>query len=590
MYSRAGLVLVALVLLCSVSARAQETVDAAMDAIVSRLMAEKSTDQLMALDEPTLLKLITPGERDALASRYVHFTVNVPVIVSVMRENRQETVPFWLEEAGFVKTGEVVRNTENWTYDVWQKRYDAGPVGLGINGFDRHRQHYFVTVGPQRAGDTVVIENLFPAEYSIGAMHQGSFVYHDWDSLLIKEHPDSIAGHLLLTTIRGRAREAHLIGGFRLTATPSSTTPDQIVLTWEGDPKTTQAIQWRTNTSITSGAARYWKQGKPGTAKVAAAALEQIEDRVLLNDRFCHHFTASLRGLSPGTTYAYQVGCVETDVWSAEATFTTAPARPRPFSFMTFGDTHKKPHWGSMAQAAVARHPESAFILIAGDLVDTGQYRDDWDIFLDVSAGIFQHRPLIPTIGNHDAIDGLGAGMYRSQFALPQNGPAHVPAEHAYTIEYGNVLFIVLDSGLSTLDQAEWLEAQLAKTKADWKIAMYHFPPYNVDEAYPDIASLWGYLFDKYHLDLALEGHFHYYMRSHPIRRGRPAVAPETGTIHLISIGIENSPRTLPPAPYAAVQFSGTPLYQTIDVDGKRLTVRARDPEGQIRDEFTLTK
>jgi hypothetical protein len=583
-----GLILVALAMVAS--ARALDTVEEAMDSLVARLYAQKDPAALAALDEATLLNFITPEERNILATRYLHFDVDKPAVVSVLRETGQATVPFWLEAAGFAKTSMVVTNTGNWRYEVWQKTFDAGHVGLGINGFDKHRPHYFVTVGAATAGEPVQISNLFPAQFSIGWVHEGAFVYHDWDSLLLKEVPEELQGQQLLTTIRGRAREAHLIGGFRTTATPSSSSPDQILLTWNGDPRDTQAIQWRTGTAVEDGVVRFQRKDEQGKTVEVAAVRERIEDRVLMNDPHCHRFTATLTGLKPGTTYTYQVGSPKEDLWSSPAEFTTAPKKPAPFTFITFGDTHKKPHWGQMLQAANKRHPEAAFYMIAGDLVDTGQYRDDWDQFFDITGGVFAQRPLIPTIGNHDAIDGLGAGMYRAHFALPGNGPDNLLPEHTFTVQYGNVQFFILDSGLPVLDQADWLEQQLAASTADWKIAMFHFPPYNIEEGYPDIAALWGYLFDKYHMDLVLEGHVHYYMRSHPLRRGRPVEDPNEGTIHLISIGIENEDRVIPPTPYAKVAFSGTPLYQVFHVDGKRLTMRTLDPQGNERDSLVLQK
>lgn len=572
------------------AALAMDTVDEAMDSLVARLLAQKDETALANLDDAAIQAFITPEERAILATRYLHFDVDKPVVVSVMRETGQTTPPYWLAESGFKKTGLQVTNTENWTYEVWQKAFPAGSVGLGINGFDKHRPHYFVAVGPQQAGEQVNITNLFPAQFSIGWVHEGAFVYHDWDSLLLKDVPRELVGQQLLTTIRGRAREAHLIGGFRKTATPSSTVPDQIVLTWSGDPRHTQTIQWRTSTAVAAGAVRFVQKDSGHATSDVPAERTRIEDRVLLNDPVCHHFTAALTGLEPATTYIYQVGNAESDTWSAPSEFTTAPDKPGPFSFITFGDSHKKVVWGDMLQAATQRHPEAAFYLLAGDLVDTGQYRDDWDQFFQVTGGMFARRPVVPALGNHDAIDGLGAGMYRALFALPENGPAEVEPEHAYTLQYGNVMFMILDSGLPPLALGEWMEAQLAASTADWKIAMFHFPPYNVDEGYPDIAALWGYLFDKYHVDMVLEGHVHYYMRSFPLRKGQPVQDPKQGTIHLISIGIENEERELPPTPYAAVQFSGVPLYQTFDVAGKRLTMRAHDPEGKVLDEIVLEK
>jgi hypothetical protein len=565
------------------------SVESVMDDLVGRLMQQMSEEELSSLDDTKIMAILTPEEKEILATRYLHFKVNVPVTVSVMHETGQPVTPYWLSERGFNKTEMEVTNTENWVYEVWQKDFEPGEVGLGINGFDKHRQHYFVTVGPKNEGDKVEISDLFPSEYSIGWMHEGASVYHDWTELLLKDVPRELRGDRLLTTIRGRAREAHLIGGFRKTPHPSSKQPDQVILTWSQDPKTSQTVQWRTSTEIRDGQAQYWPKGTD-RLKTVSADYELIEDRVLINDPKCHHFTATLTALEPGTEYEYRVGSPKEDVWSQTADFTTAPAQPEPFLFVAFGDTHKKEAWGEMLEKVGDRHPEAAFYAIAGDLVDTGQYRDDWDQFFHLGRDAFNRKPLIPCIGNHDAIDGLGPGMYRALLGLPENGPENIDPERAFTLEYGNLLYIVLDSGLSAIDQAAWLEEQLANSDATWKVAMFHFPPYNYEEPYPEIKALWGYLFDKYQVDFAIEGHIHYYMRSHPIFQDKPVKDPKEGTTHVLTIPIPNRERDLPPAPYAAVQLTGVPVYQTFQIDGNHLTFRTYDLEGEVRDEVVIEK
>jgi len=57
--------------------------------------------------------------------------------------------------------------------------------------------------------------------------------------------------------------------------------------------------------------------------------------------------------------------------------------------------------------------------------------------------------------------------------------------------------------------QSRWIEEQLAGTKATWKIAMFHFAPYNKEEPYTDIQKAWVPIFDRYHVDLVFGGHLH---------------------------------------------------------------------------------
>ncbi len=102
----------------------------------------------------------------------------------------------------------LVKN-EEFTYEVWQKDFDKGPIGLGINGFDKDRPVYFISVAPQNANDKLTITNIIPAQYTLDTMQVGAFTYHDWDGLTLTEVPDELKGQVLFTTVRGRAREIH---------------------------------------------------------------------------------------------------------------------------------------------------------------------------------------------------------------------------------------------------------------------------------------------------------------------------------------------------------------------------------------------
>ncbi len=563
-----------------------------MDRVVARLYANMDETALGSIDHETALKLLTDEERRVLATQYWTFDVNVPVVVSVMRNTGQKPVPFWLPEAGFRKTDLRVKN-EIWTYEVWQKAFDTGRVELGINGFGMHRTVYFVCVGPQKPGDEVKISNLFPAGEAVTTMKKGAWTYRDWDSLVIEELPQSLAGQLLLTTFRGRAREAHLVGGFRKTPFPSSKQPDQIVLTWSDDPRTTQTVQWRSSTAVQDGVVRYRPlHAKRRTPAEARAKRVVIEDRLLMNDRYTHGFTAVLRDLKPSTEYVYTVGPPGTENRSEEATFKTAPAAKSPFSFVYHGDTHRSPIWGRMLQAADRRHSDVAFHIIGGDLVSTGLFRNEWDELLHSSADVFARKPLAFSLGNHDDQDGLGAWMPLALFEFPHNGPKGIKPEKTYSFRYGDALFLVLDVASPYEAQAEWMAEQLAKTDATWRFGIYHFPMYVWPEhdEYGPIRRRWEKVFAEHHLDMMLHGHIHCYLRTRPMRSGRVASSPAEGTIYLISSGVptDEKPKKLPD--YAVRFLVGGPWYVKFDIDGNRLVCRTYDTEGNVHDEWTIEK
>jgi hypothetical protein len=76
----------------------------------------------------------------------------------------------------------------------------------------KHRPVYFISVAPQ---NDKVINSSFrmwpPRNTCLSTLQKGAFTYHDWDGLVLNEVPDELKGQTLFTTVRGRAREAHLV-------------------------------------------------------------------------------------------------------------------------------------------------------------------------------------------------------------------------------------------------------------------------------------------------------------------------------------------------------------------------------------------
>ncbi len=560
-----------------------------MDKAVSRVYATMDQTTRAALTQEKALDLFDAKERKILATAYWHFDVDVPVVVSVMHHGGQATPPFWLSESGFKKTTMQVKN-EYYTYDVWQKPFDAGTVGLGINGFDRHRSVYFVSVAPQNPDASVKISALYPNE-AVGTMERGAMLYRDWDSLVITELPDELVGQTLLTTYRGRAREAHLSGAFRETRHPSSPTPDQIALSWTGDSATTQDIQWRTDTSQQSGLARYRIQGSE-TWQHVEAPHEVIHDRLLANDRYIHHFTAHLESLVPATMYEYQVGTGQDTAWSTTYTFQTGPTGTQPFSFGVGSDTHATEDAGKTIQAAFAQQADMAFFIVPGDVVDNGLYRNEWDDFFAYGAGVFERYPLMYSLGNHDDQDGLGAAIPLALFAYPENGPKTEVPESNYSFTYGNALFLMLGVDTQPAVQAAWMDRVLSESDATWKFVVHHFTMYN-----PCLYHEYGVLRDallpvieRHQVDMVLQGHVHDYMRTHPMKQGQMVDNFENGTVFVNACAQASDEPVFPAPDYVAMYFRNKAVYLNIRIDGNRLTYEARGQDGTLFEALDINK
>lgn len=571
---------------CSQSEKVEHTVNSTMDSVITRLYGQLDANQLDTISEQFMIHFLTAEEKQAIATTYWKFEVNVPVVVSVMRDSAQQQVPFWLEEQGFRKTILTMRN-DLCTYEVWQKEFEKGEVGLGINGFDKHRPVYFVAVAPLTTADKLEINPIFPRHQHIAVLDKGSFTYHDWDGLVLTEVPESLRGQMILTTIRGRAREAHVLGAFRNTAFPSSLKPDQITLTLVGDAENSMAIQWRCDATVDDAWVTYWPAHGSDTIKVRAKRV-LLEDRLLQNDRYVSRFTATLDELAVATTYHYVVGHDESE--SAILKFTTADVDDR-FGFIWFGDVHNDQKWGDLLQYASARHPETSFYVLAGDLVNTGLHRDDWDALFNHSGNVFNHKPLMAVPGNHDSQDGLGASMYQRLMAYPANGPTGLSPGLTYSFRYKNALFLMIDAvSFSAEEQKDWISQQLAKTDATWKFAVFHFPPYTVEEPYVDIEREWIPLFDEYQVDMVMNGHFHYYLRTKPMKGGKPVNKGDSGTTYVMSVGTKGKNTDGEIAPHIAKAIKTGYLYQYVTIDGQKLTQVCRDSAGNVLDYFEVSK
>lgn len=384
--------------------------------------------------------------------------------------------------------------------------------------------------------------------------------------------------------------DAHpvFVPSVRATAFPAGPIPEQVTLTWDDDPATTQTIQWRTAPGVEDHELRYRPGAFHARWQSVTPETDLIADPFLINDGPLAWHTATLTGLKPGKPYEYQVR--SGPYWTEPATFETAPAEPAPFSFAYLGDVQRGfDVWGGLLEKAYARDPGIAFAIVAGDLVDDGVNRDQWDAFLHFAGPVFGDIPIVPAIGNHDDDDNGDPWMYLQYFGLPRNGPETVEPERVYHFTYGNALFVILDTNLPPETQTAWLDKTLAASDAAWKIVVAHHPLYasKPHRDNPELRDAWLPVFYAHDVHLVLQGHDHAYMRTHPMRGGVPVDDPAHGTTFVVTVAgtkfYEQEQRD-----YMAVAYPELPTYQLIDIDGDTLRYRAYSLDDELVDEFTI--
>lgn len=561
--------------------------------ILQRLQNTMPVDSLAALNVPQAVSLLTDEERHVLGTEYITFSVNQPVTVTIFRDLGQRIPPYWLEERGFTRTGDIAKVSKR-QFEAWQKDFDAGEIGLGVHSFADNGRHYFAVISPHSNSAPLEIANMYPGYYRLEEFATGASIYRDSESYSVAELPEQLNGDMLLVGMRNRSKETIVTGIFRTTPYPSSTKPEQIALTWSEDPKTTQTIQWRTSTEVRDGVVRYRRVGASTQYTEVIARRNELRDRFLLNDPVDARFAVVLRGLEPNTSYEYQVGSPSHGVWSNVTTFTTAPEETTPFSFMYLGDPQNGlDTWGEMIRGGHAKYSRARFWVIAGDLVNRGNQREEWDSFFMNAEPIFRERPVVPALGNHEHQGAYGPWMYERVFNLPENGPQLIPPERGYALEYSNALFLILDSNKPADIQTDWIAEQLENTNATWKFVVYHHPAYSSSPGRDNAAirTLWGEIFDRYHVDLALQGHDHAYLRTYPMRDGKPVGSPADGTIYIVSVS-GTKMYSQGDHPYTEVGFTNVATYQLLDItiDGDKLRYRAFDSDGKLHDELIIEK
>ena len=298
----------------------------------------------------------------------------------------------------------------------------------------------------------------------------------------------------------------------------------------------------------------------------------------------------ALGDLAPGTTYGYVPLAGETAL-DGESTFhTDDPARA--FTFLVVGDSGS----GSQEQLALrdrmlASPPD--FVLSTGDMVYESGAAEDFDRDFFVPYRDLVRRVVFwPVLGNHDFKTERGQ-PWRDAFWTPADNPAH--DEGYYSFDYGNAHVVVLDSNAPTAPgspQYAFLDAQLGRTKARWKLVAFHHAIYSSGSKHGSALKIRANLvplFDRHHVDLVFNGHNHIYERTKPLRADA-VVAPGDGTTYVTTGGGGKTLQGLGPlhdfTAYAEVAYH----FTRVAIDGDRLALEMVRVDGTVGDTFRVAK
>lgn len=394
-----------------------------------------------------------------------------------------------------------------------------------------------------------------------------------------------------------------------------------------------------------------WQTSQPTTGRIwtGPTATQLTSSQRETQPALDHSLT--LTGLQPATRYAYAIGYDETRLTSGPDYYVqTAPPAgdTRPFRLWVlgdfgFGNDNQRAVYQAYRNATTTR-PADLWLWLGDNAYCCG-FDDQFQRYVfDVYGSTFRNTPFYPTPGNHDYADSRTNFdiPYYKLFSVPKQGEAGGIASNSaayFSANYGNVHVISLDSQAqqpddnkrlydTTSTQVQWLKRDLATNRLPWTLVIFHHPPYSKGSHDSDTEEQMRLLrenltpiFERYGVDLVMNGHSHNYERYYRLRNQTglantfdpakhiaetttarydgssnscPILTKGQGTVYVVN-GSGGALGGVSPgyphggmvAGYRGDAWGGSML---LDVTDNRLDAQFITYDGSVQDKFTLMK
>jgi hypothetical protein len=236
------------------------------------------------------------------------------------------------------------------------------------------------------------------------------------------------------------------------------------------------------------------------------------------------------------------------------------PVTDATFSFFSLADMQDRPYVGeNHIRSMAVMDPDAIALIEVGDFSHYGS-ESEWESHMEalkngaVAAGYPEdyfrttavdwgdYIRLVGAVGNHEHWSSDWYTYWNRYLPGQQNLGVNSESRGVYfTMEYANMLFIILDSNFSNPEQTEWLKNVLEGPQAQfarWKVAFFHESVYPCNSKAPLSSGLpWVALFEKYKVDLVVHGHAHTFERTCPMNSGKCVTGNQHGVIYLTASG-----------------------------------------------------
>lgn len=350
--------------------------------------------------------------------------------------------------------------------------------------------------------------------------------------------------------------------------------PGSLSISWKGDPEGPEALQL---------------DGVTGEKQRFTA----VRERILKSDYYRYH--VELSGLAQGREYRYKIG-------GFEGSF-HVPHESDVTRFLYLGDVQfqesmeEYEEWGQMVRRAYREHPDLDFAVIGGDLVNSPGELSQWEAFLE-ACDVFAKLPLATVAGNHEGVH--SNYTYQKLFALPDDAEEDQSGEEFYSLDFGNVRMLMMDSSFLTEERRQsmgkdawakeeqrveaWIRSRTGSCEKPWLAAVIHHPVYGMhdeDTVSPQIRRLWAPLLETGGVRIVFSGHQHLYQRTRSIH----------GVVYLMGNSGQRKSRffhgnNLPE--YTQQIYDRGANYQIVEAGARRLKMTSYNKKGLVIDETVL--
>lgn len=350
--------------------------------------------------------------------------------------------------------------------------------------------------------------------------------------------------------------------------------PGSLSISWKGDAAGPEALQL---------------DGVTGEKQRFTA----VRERILKSDYYRYH--VELSGLAQGREYRYKIG-------GFEGSF-RVPHESDVTRFLYLGDVQfqesmeEYEEWGQMVRHAYREHPDLDFAVIGGDLVNSPGELPQWEAFLE-ACDVFAKLPLATVAGNHEGVH--SNYTYQKLFALPDDAEEDQSGEEFYSLDFGNVRMLMMDSSFLTEERRQsmgkdawakeeqrveaWIRSRTGSCEKPWLAAVIHHPVYGMhdeDTVSPQIRRLWAPLLETGGVRIVFSGHQHLYQRTRPIH----------GVVYLMGNSGQRESRffhgnNLPE--YTQQIYDRGANYQIVEAGARRLKMTSYNKKGLVIDETVL--